>query len=201
MHVPLSVTTKSPAETKAVAAALAPELTPGDTISLSGDLGAGKTVFVQGLASGLGVAQRVTSPTFTIVHEYAGHYPVLHLDVYRLSSFQEVLDLGFEELSDPTAILIIEWGEAVAPLLPHQRLNVEIQMGGRDVGSAAPDVRVLTFWPRGGRWTEVLGHMRSTAETLLRAAGPPIPPEERWSVPPDQSVREYWNFIEPDRGN
>ena len=82
-------------------AALAPTLLPADVISLSGDLGAGKTVFVQGLGAALGVQQRITSPTFTLLHEYSGRYQILHLDVYRLDSVQEVLDLGFEELLDP----------------------------------------------------------------------------------------------------
>ncbi|MEA2488105.1 MAG: tRNA threonylcarbamoyladenosine biosynthesis protein TsaE, partial [Actinomycetota bacterium] len=103
----LSVVSRSPEETRIVGASLAPVLLPGDVISLSGDLGAGKTVFVQGLATALGVQRRVTSPTFVIVHEYEGRFPILHLDVYRLDSFQEVLDLGFEELLDPEAILLV----------------------------------------------------------------------------------------------
>ncbi|MDQ3646612.1 MAG: tRNA (adenosine(37)-N6)-threonylcarbamoyltransferase complex ATPase subunit type 1 TsaE, partial [Actinomycetota bacterium] len=88
--------TYSPEETRIIGASLSPVLLPGDVISLSGDLGAGKTVFVQGLAIALGVEKGVTSPTFTIVHEYEARYPIIHLDVYRLNSFQEVIDLGFE---------------------------------------------------------------------------------------------------------
>jgi tRNA threonylcarbamoyladenosine biosynthesis protein TsaE len=116
----VAVTSKSPEETRILGAALAPILLPGDVVSLNGDLGAGKTVFVQGVAAALGVQARVTSPTFTIVHEYEARYPIVHLDVYRLNSFQEVIDLGFEELLDPQAILLVEWGRAVSPLLPRR---------------------------------------------------------------------------------
>ncbi|MGH2807714.1 MAG: tRNA (adenosine(37)-N6)-threonylcarbamoyltransferase complex ATPase subunit type 1 TsaE, partial [Actinomycetota bacterium] len=93
----LTVTSRSVEETRIIGASLAPVLLPGDVLSLTGDLGAGKTAFVQGLAAASGVQTRVTSPSFTIVHQYDGRYPLVHLDVYRLDSFQEVLDLGFEE--------------------------------------------------------------------------------------------------------
>src|SRR3712207_3691958 len=93
----LTVTKRSVDETRIIGACLAPMLLPGDVISLTGDLGAGKTALVQGIAAALGVQQRVTSPTFTIVHQYDARYPFIHIDVYRLNSFQEVIDLGFEE--------------------------------------------------------------------------------------------------------
>ncbi len=154
-------------------AALAPLLVPGDVVSLSGDLGAGKTVFVQGLAAALGVAAQVTSPTFTIVHEYQGRYTILHVDVYRLSSFQEVLDLGFEELLDPSAVMLVEWGEAVAPLLPRRHLTVDLRRDGID----DEDLRRVTFVPHGFDWRRKLESMRRTAETLLDAMSPPdLPP-------------------------
>jgi tRNA threonylcarbamoyladenosine biosynthesis protein TsaE len=166
MHGALGVVTTSPEETRTLGAALAPLLLPGDVISLSGDLGAGKTVFVQGVASALGVEGRVTSPSFTIVHDYSGRYRIVHIDVYRLSSFQEVLDLGFEELLDPEAVMLVEWGEAVAPLLPRRHLDVELRASG--AGDA--DERIVVFRPRGGEWERKLDAMRSTAETLLAAA-------------------------------
>lgn len=164
----LAVVSESPDETRILGAALAPLLVPGDVISLSGDLGAGKTMFVQGLAGAMGVEGRVTSPTFTIVHQYAARYPIVHIDVYRLSSFQEVLDLGFEELLDPEAILIVEWGEAVAPLLPRRYLEIEI----RRLGPEQERRRAMTFRPRGEEWSRKLDGMRLTAETLLAAAAP-----------------------------
>src|SRR3990170_6631411 len=141
----LSVITMSPEETRIVSAALAPTLLPGDVISLAGDLGAGKTVFVQGLAAALGVEERITSPTFTLIREYEGRFPVVHVDVYRLDSIQEVLDLGFEEMLDPSAVLLVEWGEAVMPLLPRRYLEVSIH---RSPDVEADDQRVITFRPR-----------------------------------------------------
>ncbi|MGH2731121.1 MAG: tRNA (adenosine(37)-N6)-threonylcarbamoyltransferase complex ATPase subunit type 1 TsaE [Actinomycetota bacterium] len=165
----MSVTTKSVEETCILGAALAPSLLPGDVVSLSGDLGAGKTVFVQGLAAALGVDGPVTSPTFTLVHEYSGRYPIVHLDVYRLDSFQEVLDLGFEELLDPGAVLLVEWGTAVAPLLPRRFLEVDIR---RTSDLEALDDRLVYFVPHGLDWERKLLAMRVTAEALLDAASP-----------------------------
>ena len=165
----LTVIARSPEETRILGAALAPVLLPGDVISLSGDLGAGKTVFVQGLAAALGVSEQVTSPTFTIVNEYEGRYRIVHMDVYRLNSFQEVIDLGFDDLFDPDGVMVVEWGEAVAPLLPPRHLDIEMNR------AEDPDAvleRVITFRPRGREWSMKLDSMRRTAEALLDAASP-----------------------------
>lgn len=166
MHRAMRVLTHSAEETRILGAALAPLLLPGDVISLSGDLGAGKTCFVQGLATALGAPGRVLSPSFTIVHEYEARYPIVHLDVYRLDSFQEVLDLGFEEFLDPRAILLLEWGDAVEPLLPRSHLRVELKRGDPE----ADDDRIIVFRPRGEEWIRKLQGMRTTAEALLDAA-------------------------------
>ena len=108
--------------------ALAGMLRPGDVVSLTGDLGAGKTTLVQGAARALGVQDPVLSPTFLLVREYEGRVPIYHLDVYRLERMQEVLDLGFEELVDRRAIVFIEWGDAIDVLLPAERLQVELTL-------------------------------------------------------------------------
>lgn len=163
----LKVVSRSPEETRILGAALAPALLPGDVVALSGELGSGKTVFVQGLAAALGAHTRVTSPTFTLVHEYQGRYPIVHLDVYRLDSIQEVLDLGFEELLDPAAVLLVEWGEAVSALLPARHLDVVIERGTAD------DERVLIFEPHGADWVRKLEGMRATAEELLEVTSGP----------------------------
>lgn len=181
----IQVVTTSPEETRIVGASLAPTLLPGDVISLSGDLGAGKTVFVQGLATALGVQSGVTSPTFTIVHEYEGRYPIIHMDVYRLDSFQEVLDLGFEELLDPQAVLLVEWGEAVTPLFPRNFLEIEIRQ------EEEPDHRLFIFRPRGPQWLPKLETMKETAEALLDAASFESADALRFSVAPPEPSRDH----------
>lgn len=118
-------------DTRAIGAALAQLLQPGDAVALTGELGAGKTTFVQGVARGLGVTGTVGSPTFTLVREYHGRLTVQHADVYRLDRVQDVLDLGFEEMTDD-AVLIVEWGDAVEGLLPAEHLSIELTVPGED---------------------------------------------------------------------
>ena len=124
----LDLATASPEETRALGEALAGLLRSGDVVSLTGDLGAGKTTLVQGAARALGVQDRVLSPTFLLVREYEGRVPIYHLDVYRLERLQEVLDLGFEELMDTRAIVFVEWGDAIDVLLPAEHLQVELTL-------------------------------------------------------------------------
>jgi tRNA threonylcarbamoyladenosine biosynthesis protein TsaE len=140
----LDVISRAPDETRKVGAALAELLVPGDVVSLTGDLGAGKTAFVQGAARALGVQEPVTSPTFVLVRQYRGDVPVHHVDVYRLDRVQEVLDLGFEDLLDPSGVVFVEWGDAVDALLPDDHLRVEI--------TTDDDARRLSFAGRGSRW-------------------------------------------------
>ena len=184
----LTVTSRSVEETRIIGACLAPTLLPGDVISLSGDLGAGKTAFVQGLAAAMGVEDRVTSPSFTIVHEYEGRYPLIHLDVYRLDSFQEVLDLGFEEFLDPNSIVLIEWGEAIFPLLPRRHLEVELRQSSNPDEA---DDRFMVFRPRGQEWIRKIQAMRDTAEALLDAASPETSSGPRFVVTTDPYAREH----------
>lgn len=141
----IEILTRAPDETRKVGAVLAELLVPGDVVSLTGDLGAGKTVLVQGAARALGVQDPVTSPSFVLVREYRGDLPVYHLDVYRLDRIQEVLDLGFEDYLDPSGVLFIEWGDAIDTLLPDEHLRAEIT-------SREDDVRWLAFSGHGARW-------------------------------------------------
>lgn len=126
MEVPeLHLRTTGPDQTRAVAAAVARYLEAGDVVALTGELGAGKTCFVQGAAAGLGVQAPVTSPTFVLVRNYAGRVPVVHCDVYRLDRLGDVLELGDEVLA-PDVVTFVEWGDAVASLLPVDHLEVEL---------------------------------------------------------------------------
>lgn len=121
----LRLTTSGPEATREFAAVLGPLFVPGDVVALSGDLGAGKTCFVQGAVRGLGVDGRVTSPTFVLVRQYVGRLPIVHCDVYRLDSLQDVRDLG-EDVLAPEVVTFIEWADAVRPLLPDDRVEVEL---------------------------------------------------------------------------
>jgi tRNA threonylcarbamoyladenosine biosynthesis protein TsaE len=132
-------------ETRALAARLQPMLEPGDVILLGGELGAGKTAFVQGLARAMGIVDPVTSPTFTLVRTYDGPLRLVHADVYRLDHTQEVADLGLSELLEG-AVGVIEWGEVAAPVLPPDYLEIRIEFG------AGEDDRVLSLLPVGDRW-------------------------------------------------
>ncbi len=112
-------TSHSAEETFALGQRLAATLRPGDIIALDGDLGAGKTHFIQGLAAGLGHTGPVTSPTFTLLHEYTGgRIPLYHLDFYRLETPEEALHIGLDEYLALPAILAIEWAGKFAHLLP-----------------------------------------------------------------------------------
>lgn len=126
MHENLVLTAATPDDTRAIGAAVAPLLRRRDAIVLTGELGAGKTTFVQGLAGGLEVEEHVASPTFTLVREYAGRLPVAHVDVYRLDRVQDVVDLALDEIADGDAVLVVEWGDAVDELLSDERLRVEL---------------------------------------------------------------------------
>ena len=139
------LTTNAPEETESVAAALAGVLRRGDLVVLSGELGAGKTTFVKGVARALGVVEPVTSPTFTIVQEYDARVPIAHVDVYRLRRMQELHDLGFEELLDGRVVLV-EWGDTIEPALPPDR--VEVHLGLTD----DPDSRTIEIKARGPGW-------------------------------------------------
>ena len=141
--------TTSAEGTRAVAAALAPLLRPGDVLLLSGDLGAGKTVFTQGLAAALGVVEPVTSPTFTLAQSYQGRLRLHHLDVYRLENLGEVLDLDLPELLDDDAVVCVEWGEVLIGELPRDFLQVRIRLA--DPGES-PDIRIFEADLVGPSW-------------------------------------------------
>jgi tRNA threonylcarbamoyladenosine biosynthesis protein TsaE len=150
-------------DTRLLAAALAAAMRPGDVLTLTGDLGAGKTVFVQGAAVALGVTDRVTSPSFLLRRDYPGRIPVIHVDVYRLDSFGEVTDLGLDELFDDSAVTFVEWGDLVRPLLPADHLEVELTTTPED------DTRHVALRARAHGWASRL-HALTQDGSLARWA-------------------------------
>ena len=124
--------TNSPEETEAVGICLAAALTPGAVIAYEGDLGAGKTAFTRGLAKGLGAAEQVTSPTYTIVNEYlSGRLPLFHFDMYRLASADDLWDIGWDDYLDRGGICAVEWSENVREAMTGA-IRVRIEKLGED---------------------------------------------------------------------
>lgn len=113
-------------ETEAIGEELAQKLRGGDVLAFTGSLGMGKTAFTRGLARGLGCRGRVTSPTFTIVNEYEGRTPLFHFDMYRLSSSDELFDIGWDDYLAHGGVCAVEWSERVSDALPEDTIYVDI---------------------------------------------------------------------------
>ncbi len=122
-----SVTTRSPEQTARLAAYMAPQLRPGDVIALVGNLAAGKTTFVQGLAAALEAAEYVASPTFTYINEYSGRgLRLIHIDAYRLHRGEELIEMGLWDYMAEDAVILIEWADNVMDVLPRERIQIQI---------------------------------------------------------------------------
>ena len=132
-----TISTQSAEETRAAGERLGRTLGPGDVVALTGDLGAGKTCFVQGLARGLGARTWPTSPTFVLVNEYRADLPIHHVDAYRVAGAGELIDIGLLELIDGDGVTVIEWAYKVAALLPYRAIHVAIE----GVGDEARTIR------------------------------------------------------------
>lgn len=143
-HLIARVTAAGPAHTERLGFALGTLLSPGDLINLIGDLGAGKTLFVKGIARALGYDPgEVRSPTFTLINEYHGTWPLYHLDLYRLDDVEADLEgLGYEAYFEPErAVTAVEWGALARDLLPERRFDVEI--------APHPEGRLISIFARG----------------------------------------------------
>ena len=129
----LSYYTNSESETETLGRGLGERLWPGAVVAFTGDLGAGKTAFTRGLARGLGIDDRVTSPTFTIVNEYeGGRLPLFHFDMYRLGGPDELFDIGWEDYLAREGVCAVEWSENVDGALEGDAIRVDIRRGGAD---------------------------------------------------------------------
>ena len=136
----MQITTHSADETQALGQKLASRLAPGDVIAYFGDLGAGKTAFTRGLAQGLGITDPVTSPTYTIANEYlSGRIPLFHFDMYRLSSSDELFDIGWEDYLSRGGVCAVEWSENVEDAL-QDAIRVTIEKDADE-----PDTRHITI--------------------------------------------------------
>jgi tRNA threonylcarbamoyladenosine biosynthesis protein TsaE len=144
----IRISIASEEQTAAVAFRVAQLLRPGDVVCLRGDLGTGKTTFTRALVAGLGSPVPVSSPTFTLIHEYrGGRLPVWHVDAYRLRSADETVDIGLDEVFlIGEGVVVIEWPERIEAALPKDHLDIAI----RDTGG---DTRDVTLTPNGPRWT------------------------------------------------
>ena len=148
-----SFVSRSPAETRQLAARLGAGLEPGDVVALRGELGAGKTEFVRGLAAGLGVPEdAVASPSFALAYEYQGRLTLVHLDLYRLAGLSPELLPDLEDYLTGPQVVAVEWAERLGNLLPSEHLDVFLAISGAEE-------RQLTLTGCGPRWAEVLRNL------------------------------------------
>jgi len=154
---PLVRLSRSPEDTRALAARLGPWLAPGEVVALNGELGSGKTEFVHGLAQGLQVPPDVVaSPSFTLVHEYPGRLTLVHLDLYRLEDLPPSLLPDLEEYLSGDQVVAVEWARRLAPLLPGDYLEVDLEIVGESD-------RQLTFIGHGPRSWELVRRLAAGA--------------------------------------
>ncbi|MGE5677612.1 MAG: tRNA (adenosine(37)-N6)-threonylcarbamoyltransferase complex ATPase subunit type 1 TsaE [Pseudomonadota bacterium] len=149
----LKYLTQSTEETSKIGEQLGKLVGIGNIICLSGDLGAGKTAFTKGIAKGLGVADYVTSPTYTIINEYEGRLPLYHFDVYRLNDVEEMYELGYEEYFFGDGVVVLEWADIVKEIIPKERLWITI------LNSKGDDTREIIMEATGEAYDKILKGM------------------------------------------
>jgi tRNA threonylcarbamoyladenosine biosynthesis protein TsaE len=125
----IEIISNSAAQTFEIARLIGEQLKDGDLLALSGELGSGKTCFTKGLALGLGVSEeyQITSPTFTLINEYPARCKLYHFDVYRLSGYSELEDLGYEEFFAGDGVVVIEWAEKIAKIIPEDSIFINFE--------------------------------------------------------------------------
>lgn len=124
----MTIETDSQDETRNIGKIIGQQLQAGDVVCLTGDLGVGKTVLVQGVAEGLGIEEDICSPTFTLIQEYyEGRLPLYHFDVYRISNYSDMDELGYEEYFYGNGVCLVEWGDLVSELFPENTIYITIE--------------------------------------------------------------------------
>jgi tRNA threonylcarbamoyladenosine biosynthesis protein TsaE len=156
-----NIVTNKAEETWRIGEALGGLLKPGDMVCLYGDLGSGKTNFSYGVARGLGIQDRITSPTFTLANEYHGRIPLYHLDLYRLKDEHELENIGFEKYVDSDGATLVEWADRAEHSLPHDRLNIYFSYAGETC-------REVGFFSEGERSRELLAELRTRIDVLKK---------------------------------
>lgn len=152
MRLPATFTTPTPADIQAFAARVADRLQAGDLVILRGPLGAGKTTFAQGIGAGLGVRERLTSPTFVIARVHRGRLPVVHVDAYRIGGLDELDDLDLDADLD-SSVTLVEWGSGLAESLSADGyLLVDIERGAE----IDDETRIVRLEAHGSRWDDVI---------------------------------------------
>lgn len=159
----IEIATRNAEETRDLGRRLGALCQAGQVIGLHGNLGAGKTVFAQGVGLGLGVLEPVSSPTFNLAQHYLGAVPLWHLDAYRLASAEDLDDLSWEELLSEPAVIVVEWAERIAAALPEDRLDVHLAATDAETRTA----RLSACGPRSeallSELQEQLHHARTSA--------------------------------------
>jgi tRNA threonylcarbamoyladenosine biosynthesis protein TsaE len=160
----MTVLLTAPEDTKRFGRILGALLQSGDTLALVGDLGAGKTTLTQAIARGMGITAPVTSPTFTLVHEYPGPLPLFHFDTYRFDSPDDIADIGFDEYFERGGVVIIEWADRIAPLLPAERLTLCLSRCEDTPRNRHEENRILTISASGARHQMLLEQLKNAPE-------------------------------------
>lgn len=161
-----------PAATQTWGRALGALLKPGDVIALIGDLGAGKTTLTQAIAQGMGISAPVTSPTFALAQEYPGRTPLFHFDPYRLDDPEAFADIGFFDYFERSGVMVIEWANKIAPLLPEERLTLSLALPDTvepEFAEEAP--RMLSAEASGKRYVELLSQLHQHPEVAPLIGG------------------------------
>jgi len=150
----IELDTRNAEETRDLGRRIGALLQPGEVVLLRGELGAGKTVLVQGIARGIGIDDPVTSPTFTLIHEYgSSDCPLIHVDLYRLEKPEDLESIGLEEMFDGLSVVVVEWSERMGRLTPAEYLLVQIR-------AEEGDRRRILLEARGGRYEHLIERLR-----------------------------------------
>ncbi len=147
------IITRSPEETRELGRRIGALAQPGDVYLLSGNLGAGKTCFTQGIAVGLGIDEYVMSPSFVLLREHQGRLPLYHVDLYRLESVDEVADLGLDDYLYGKGVCVVEWAERARSVLPAEHLLVNIDYAG-------DDERCFRIEANGKRYCDIISRLK-----------------------------------------